>query len=400
MIIYRQHKQIAPDTSSHLPPRHRVCFTAHRVSKRAHHAFSLVELLTVISIIALLMSLLAVAISSTKAKSRQTTCLNNLHQIGLGFTGFALNQEGKYPMDVPAHLGGSMEFNRSQLITNTSLSTDYRHFAALSNEVPNVKVMTCPADRRRFPAESYWSFDQENSSYWVNTKAAPHATASLLAGDWNLHNTGIRTNNIQVLDFGREVHRQRGSVLFADGRVEITRTLAYATPPESTPPVVVTPTPTNSQPTAARSKPEPARPRPLSPAPPQTASPPSSPPTSEPTASNSPTDDPRPETNRPAAPLQSTEAIARNSAAQRLSPPPTVPSENPAPIGLREPTVRTPPTSEPSGSLEPQWDTPGFRLFKLLAFAGYLISLLWALIALLLLYLRHRIAHRKNTEQA
>lgn len=376
-----------------------MCFTTHRVGKRSQNAFSLIELLTVISIIAVLVSLLAVAVSSTKAKSRQTTCLNNLHQIGLGFTGFALNQDGKYPMDVPIHLGGSMEFNRSHLITNTSLSTDYHHFAALSNEVPNVKIMTCPSDRQRSPAESYWSFDHENSSYWVNTRATPHSTASLLAGDWNLHPTGVRTNNIEVLDFGREVHRQKGSVLFADGRVEITRTLAFAALPEPTPVVVSTPPPTGSLPTAGRPKPDSTRPRPLTPAPPQTTTPPSTP-TAEPPPTNSPTAQPREETNRLSAPLQSTEAIGQNSRSQRFALAPPSPSRHRATIDHRAPVPRASTSPDTVAPGIPEWDTPGFRLFKLLALAGYLVSLLWAIIALLLLYLRHRIAQRRNTEQA
>jgi hypothetical protein len=47
-------------------------------------------------------------------------------------------------------------------------------------------------------------------------------------------------------------------------------------------------------------------------------------------------------------------------------------------------------------SVSEEWDTPGFRLFKLLAIASYLISLLWAIIALLVLYLRSRIAQRER----
>lgn len=58
------------------------------------------------------------------------------------------------------------------------------------------------------------------------------------------------------------------------------------------------------------------------------------------------------------------------------------------------------PAREPAGGDDP-WDTPGFRLFKMLAFASYLISLLWAIIALLILYLRARIAQREqHTEPA
>jgi prepilin-type N-terminal cleavage/methylation domain-containing protein/prepilin-type processing-associated H-X9-DG protein len=244
----------------------------------AKRAFSLIELLTVISIIAVLAALLLTSLASAKRKSRQAACINNLHQIGLAFTGFALEHEGKFQMDVPERLGGSMEFNSNLLIEKTPFSRDFHHFAVLSNELPNVKVMACPADRRR-PAANYPTFTNENLSYWANTKAQPHATLSTLAGDWNVYNAG-GSNDFEQINFGREVHQRRGSVLFADGRVEITRTLAIATP--ATPdPTVASATGTAQPPTTAGAPG--ARPQPASANPPP-AVPSSSPSGSETTA--------------------------------------------------------------------------------------------------------------------
>src|SRR5262245_15422861 len=142
-------------------------------------AFTLVELLTVIAIIGILAALLLTSLASARQKSKRTVCLGNLHQIGLGFTGFALDHDGTYPMRLPERLDVSMEFNAEELVKNTEFSKAFQHFAALSNQVPNVKVMTCPADRRQ-PARNYASFANTNLSYWANPNATPHATLSML----------------------------------------------------------------------------------------------------------------------------------------------------------------------------------------------------------------------------
>ena len=364
------------------------------MGRRAAKAFTLVELLTVIAIIGILASMLLVALASAKAKSRQSSCLNNLHQLGLGMAGFALNQEGKYPADVPASQGGSMEFIQSLLITNTTFSRDFHHFAALSNEVPNVKIMTCPADRGRRAALNYAAFTNQHLSYWVNVRATPYATASILAGDWNIH--GIATTNAtQPVSFGREVHHRKGSVLFADGRVEITRSFAFQ-PPSAAEAVMAS--------RSAKSPPEETS------KPSKIAYPISTPPPSVPINNQRVSDSINPEkalTEIPPVDLPATNRIENAAAihSTRTFPirtrrinrdsgeplPPLVPS-------VTVQTVGGNPKPSPEDSA-PEWDTPGFRLFKLLAIASYLISLLWAIIALLILYLRSRLASRAKEQE-
>jgi prepilin-type N-terminal cleavage/methylation domain-containing protein len=68
-------------------------------------AFTLVELLTVIAVIAVLASLLMTAVASAKKKSRTAVCIFNLHQISLALDMY-LDDYGKRPPSVDDLVSG------------------------------------------------------------------------------------------------------------------------------------------------------------------------------------------------------------------------------------------------------------------------------------------------------
>lgn len=103
---------------------------------RSTAAFTLIELLVVIAIIAILAAILFPVFAQAREKARQTSCLSNLKQIGLGTMMYVQDYDETYPMNI--YLG----FEPTPCVHISQV--------AIMPYIKNMGVYTCPSDPHPF----------------------------------------------------------------------------------------------------------------------------------------------------------------------------------------------------------------------------------------------------------
>lgn len=190
-------------------------------SSRRPGAFTLVEMLVVMGIIAILAALLLPALRGSQMRAKRIVCENQLRQVGIAFQSFAHDHNSKFPMQVAASNGGSLGFVQNGYLVNGPFYFEFRHFQPLADILETPKVLVCPADTR-LPAKNFVTLQNSNVSYFVGVDAEYSQPMSILAGDGNLKATTTIVHGTAggVLRWTGQQHQFKGNVLFADGHVE------------------------------------------------------------------------------------------------------------------------------------------------------------------------------------
>src|SRR4051794_40287265 len=113
-------------TNRYLPGQH----------EPARSAFTLVDLAVMIGLLSLALVAIWLLAPCTggKARPERINCVNNLKQAGLAFMQFAVDHNDRFPMEVRATNGGSMEFGGNVV----------QQFTVLSNELSEPRLLDCP----------------------------------------------------------------------------------------------------------------------------------------------------------------------------------------------------------------------------------------------------------------
>jgi prepilin-type N-terminal cleavage/methylation domain-containing protein len=199
----------------------------HPESIFAHRAFTLVELIVVIAIMAIVVAIVLPGRNIAQDKARRIKCVSNLKNVGLAHRIFATDNGDLFPWE-RSRADATALTNFPNLNNLTAGDQVVRLFQTLSNELSTPKIILCPADtrQRRREATNWHSLATNNISYFLGVSAQETYPQSFLVGDRNLLINGqpasgrVDITNSTNVTWSRAMHKGQGTACMGDGSVQ------------------------------------------------------------------------------------------------------------------------------------------------------------------------------------
>lgn len=165
--------------------------------RNPHGAFTLVELMVVIAIVAMLIALLLPSLSAARENARTAACASNLRQLHLAFTGYAVEHRSFFP-DTGVYLtpaGYRWHFlwvwkqAISRKLTKDYLSDDYR-------------TMLCPSSTGGKLSETWWDHSDSEADWtsYVSLTSSQIVREQPGTADFDPHPAGSKHNYCQKMN--------------------------------------------------------------------------------------------------------------------------------------------------------------------------------------------------------
>jgi len=127
--------------------------------------FTLVELLVVISIIALLLAILLPAVNKARGVAESVVCKSNLRQFGVAFSSYAAENDGFLPQSGTQSQNGAYGWRRE--LAEDYLAGSQSGTVGVSEsekEFPGTDFLRCPTSEREDTYGVNWSPDTEDAT--------------------------------------------------------------------------------------------------------------------------------------------------------------------------------------------------------------------------------------------
>src|SRR4051812_4654882 len=117
--------------------------------KTSKAAFARVEILAILSALALLLAITAPMLASTRSDSTRAGCYNNLRLLGIAIHRWGSDHDDRVPWSVSTTEGGTRSSGKTAI--------GWTELLPLSNELRSARILVCPQDKTTKAADDFSS---------------------------------------------------------------------------------------------------------------------------------------------------------------------------------------------------------------------------------------------------